>query len=112
MLADGFFKVIPNLLGDHRDIILWSGADSAENLHPIGAIFPGDADAGDDGKAQSLRQSDVQGGHAGFQAKTIDDRGGATWFDVQIRQQASVSLALQAFHQAQHGPLLGNDDMA
>ena len=112
MLADGFFKVIPNLLGDRRDIVLWRGADGAENLHTVRAILPGDADAGDDGKAQPLRQSDVQGGHTGFQAETLDDRGGTTWFDVQIGQESGMSLTLEAFHQAQHGPLLGNDDVA
>lgn len=111
MLADGFFKVIPNLLGDRRDIVLWSGADGAENLHSVRAILPGDADTSEDGKAQSLGQSHVEGGHAGFQTETLDDRGGTTWFDIQIGQESGMSLTLEAFHQAQHGPLLRDDDV-
>lgn len=111
MLADGFFKVIPNLLGDCRDVICGRGADGAEDLNPVSAILPGDADTGDNGKAQSLGQSHMEGGYTGFQTETLDDCGGSTGFDVQIGQESGMALTLEAFHQAQHGPLLRDDNM-
>lgn len=66
ILADGLFKGCPDLLGECGDICVGLGADGVENLHAVAAVFPGDADAGDDGKAEPLGEGDVEGGHAGL----------------------------------------------
>lgn len=48
MFADGFFEMVPDLLGDGGDVVFRGGADGAEDLDAIGAVGPWDADAGDD----------------------------------------------------------------
>ncbi len=48
MCADGFFEMVPDLLGDGGDVVFRSWADGAEDLDAVGAVGPWDADAGDD----------------------------------------------------------------
>lgn len=48
VFADGFFEVVPDLLGDGGDVILRGWANGAKDLNAVSAVWPWDADAGDD----------------------------------------------------------------
>ena len=48
VFANGFFEMVPDLLGDSCDVSFGGGADGAEDLDAVGAVGPWDADAGDD----------------------------------------------------------------
>ena len=49
--ADGFLEMIPHALGQSLGVVAGLRAEGFENLHLVGAIGGGLADAGDQGKA-------------------------------------------------------------
>lgn len=105
VLSNGFFEMVPDLLGDGGDVIFGGGADGAEDLYAVGAVGPGDADTGDDGEAESLGEGGVEGGDAGFESEAFDDGGGPTGLHVEVGQEAGVALAFEALDEAEHSSI-------
>lgn len=103
VFADGVFKLVPDLLSDCGDVVFRHGADGAEDLDAIGAVGPGNTDAGDDGKAEPLSKRGVEGGDAGFESEAVDHGGGTTGFHVEVGEKASMTFAFEAFDEAEHG---------